>query len=199
MKPLIALSFISLLLTVFSACWNTDPRLSSRDVSAITPEYERAIQDLAEGTDPKRVETAIQILSDAKIQAFPALIKYLNDKTPASVEYFGLRAVLCAPQSTPCPPWQPTIGEACFVIIQSEVEGNWPKAYRSHYTLTDVNVREWWESRRTMSLKELQLDAATTSLERARHEGDAATIRFLQGHLSDVQSGRCCPEAIGGT
>src|SRR5678816_2897069 len=126
MKPLIALSFLPLLLTVFSACRNTDTPLSSRDVSAITPEYERAIQDLAEGKDRQTVKTAIQVLSDAKTQAFPALIKHLSDKTPASVEYFGLRDILCAPQ-TPCPPWQPTIGEACFNIIQSEVEGNWPK------------------------------------------------------------------------
>ena len=194
MKPLIAVSFIPLLLTVFSACRNTDAHLSSRDVSAMTPEYERAIQDLAESKDRQTVKTAIQVLSDAKTRAFPALIKYLSDKTPASVEYFGARAVQCAPQATPCPPWQPTIGEACFAIIQSEVEGNWPKGYRSHYTLTAENVGEWWESRRTMSLKDLQLDAATSSLERARHEGDAAAIRFLQEHLKDVQSGRCCPE-----
>jgi hypothetical protein len=194
MKPLIALYFIPLLLTVFSACRNTDARLS-----AITPEYERAIQDLAEGKDPQTVIRAIQVLSNAKTQPFPALIEHLSDKTPASFEFFGLRAVQCAPQTTPCPPWQPTIGEACFEIIQSEVEGNWPKAYRSYYTLTAGNVREWWESRRTMSLKDLQLDAATTSLDRARHKGDADAIRFLQEHLKDVQSGRCCPEGMGGT
>lgn len=194
MKPLIALSCIPLLLTVFSACGNSDPRVSSRDVSAITPEYERAIQDLAEGKDRQTVKTAIEVLSDAESQAFPALIKHLSDKTPASLEYFGGHAVQCAPQTTPCPPWQPTIGEACFVIIQSEVEGNWPKAYMSHYTLTAGNVGEWWESRRTMSLKDLQLDAATTSLEHARDKGGADAIRFLQEHLSDVQSGRCCPE-----
>ena len=94
MKPLIALCFIPLLLTVFSACRNTDARLSSRDVSAITSEYERAIQDLAEGKDPQTVKTAIQVLSDAKTQAFPALIKHLSDKTPASGEYFGLRDIL---------------------------------------------------------------------------------------------------------
>lgn len=199
MKALFALSFIPLLLTVFSACRNTDARLSSRDVAAITPEYERAIQDLAEGKDPQTVKTAIQVLSDAKTQAFPALIKHLSDKTPASVEYFGLRDIQCAPQTTPCPPWQPTIGEACFEIIQSEVEGNWPKAYRSHYTLTAGNVGEWCESRRNMSLKDLQLDAAITSLERARHKGDADAVRFLQEHLKDVQSGRCCPEGMGGT
>src|SRR4026207_996922 len=159
MKPLIALYFIPLLLTVFSACRNTDARLS-----AITTEYERAIQDLAEGKDPQTVIRAIQVLSNARTQAFPALIEHLSDKTPASFEFFGLRAVQCAPQTTPCPRWQPTIGEACFEIIQSEVEGNWPKAYRSHYILTAANVGEWWESRRTMSLKDLQLDAATTSL-----------------------------------
>jgi hypothetical protein len=197
MKPLIALSFIPILLTVFSACRNTDARLSSKEVSAITPEYERAIQDLTEGKDAQTVQTAIRVLSDAKTQAFPALIKHLNDKTPASVEFFGARGLLCAPQTTPCPPWPPIIGEACFEIIQSEVEGNWPKAYRSHYTLTAGNVGEWWESRRTMSLKDLQLDAATSSLERARHKGDADAIRFLQEHLKDVQSGRCCPEGIG--
>ena len=194
MKPLIALSFIPLLLTVFSACRNTDARLPPGTYLAITPEYERAIQDLAEGKDRQTVKTAIQVLSDAETRAFPALIKHLSDKTPASLEYFGARAVQCAPQASPCPPWQPTIGEACFAIIQSEVEGNWPKAYRSHYTLTAENVGEWWESRRTMSLKDLQLDAARTSLERARDKGDADAIRFLQEHLKDVQSGRCCPQ-----
>ena len=199
MKPLIALSFIPLLLTVFSTCRNNDARLSSRDVSAITPEYERAIQDLAEGKDPPTIISAIQVLSNAKTQAFPALIKHLSDKTPASFEFFGLRDILCAQQTTPCPPWQPTIGEACFEIIQSEVEGNWPKAYRSHYTLTAGNVGEWWEYRRTMSLKDLQLDAAKTSLERARHKDEADAIRFLQEHLKDVRSGRCCPEGMGGT
>ena len=45
MKPLIAFSFIILLLAVFSACRNTDTRPSSGDVPAITPEYERAIQN----------------------------------------------------------------------------------------------------------------------------------------------------------
>src|ERR1044071_2896088 len=161
MKPLIALSFIPFLLMVFSSCRSTDARLSSRDVSAITTEYERAIQDFAEGKDPQTVQTAVLVLGDAKTRAFPALIKHLSDKTPASAEYFGGRALQCAPQTTPCPRWPPTIGDACFEIIQSEVEGNWPKAFRIHYILTAENVGEWWESRRTMSLKELQLDAAT--------------------------------------
>ena len=197
MKPLIALSFIPLLLTVFAACRKTDAHLPAGTYLAITPEYERAIQDLAEGNDPETVKTAILLLSHAKTQAFPALIKHLSDKTPASFEYFGLRDIQCAPQTTPCSPRQPTIGEACFEVIQSEVEGNWPKAHRSHYTLTAGNVGEWWESRRTMSLKDLQLDAAESSLERARHQGDADTIRFLQEHLKEVQSGHCCPEGNG--
>ena len=199
MKRLIALSFVSLSLAVFSACRNTDALLPSRDLSAITAEYERAIDDLAEGKDPETVKTAILVLVKAKTEAFPALIKHLSDKTPSSYEYFGLRDIRCVMEATPCPPWEPTIGEACFEIIQSQVEGNWPKAYRSHYVLTAGNVGEWWESRRTMSLKELQLDAARTSLERARQKGDADAIRFLQEHLKDVQSGRCCPQGIGGT
>jgi hypothetical protein len=184
MKPLIAISFISLLLTAFSACWNTDARISSRKASPITSEYERAIQDLAEGKDQQTVKRAVQVLSDAKTRAFSALIEHLGDKTPASVEYFGGRDVQCAPQATPCSPWQPTIGEACFDIIQSEVEGNWPKAYRSYYTLTAGNVGQWWESRKTMSLKDLQLDAARSSLALARQRGDVDAIRFLQEHLS---------------
>jgi len=197
MKTQIALSVISLLLTVFSACRNTDVRISSQDVS--TAQFERAIQDLAEGKDSETVKTAILVLSEAKTEAFPALIKHLGDKTPASYEWFGILDLRCGPQTTPCPPWAPTIGEACFEIIQSEVEGNWPKAYRTHYILTAGNVAEWWESRRTMSLKELQLDAAKTSLERARQKGDADAIQFLEEHLKQVQSGRCCPEGIGST
>lgn len=198
MKPPIALSFITLLLTVFSACRATNAPLSSGDVSAITPEYEQAIQDLAEGKDEKTVLGAVQLLSRAKTQAFPALIKHVSDKTPASYDVFGIRDILCLHEKTPCPPSPPSIGEACFEIIQTEVEGNWPKAYRTHYILTAENVGEWWESRRTMSLKDLQLDAAKTSLERAQHKGDADAIRFLQEHLKDVQSGRCCPEGMGG-
>lgn len=185
MKPLIALSFMPLLLAVFSACRHTD-------VSVITPEYEQAIQDLAEGKDTQTVDTAIRVLIEAKTQAFPALIKHLSNKTPASYEHFGLRDIRCLQERTPCPPGPPTIGEACFEFIQTEVEGNWPKAYRSYYVLTAGNVGAWWESRRTMSLKDLQLDAAKTSLERATRKGDADAIRFLQQHLKDVQSGRCC-------
>jgi hypothetical protein len=193
MKPLRAISFIPLLLTAFSACWNSDARISSREASPITTEYERAIRDLAEGKDQQTVKAAVQALSDAKTRAFPALIQHLSDKSPSSFEYFGGRDIQCAPQATPCTPWQPTIGEACFAIIQSEVEGNWPKGYRGYYTLTAGNVGEWWESRRTTSLKDLQLDAAKSSLDRARHEGNADAIKVLQEHLKDVQSGRCCP------
>ena len=191
MKSPTAIFFISLLLAAFSACWNTDARISSREATPITSEYERAIQDLAEGKDQQTVKTAVQVLSDAR--AFPALIQHLSDKTLASVEYFGGSDIQCAPQATPCPPWQPTIGEACFAIIQSEVEGNWPKAYRGYYTLTAGNVGEWWQSRRTMLLKDLQLDAAKSSLDRAERERNAGAIRFLHEHLKAVQSGRCCP------
>jgi hypothetical protein len=190
MKPPTTIFFIPLLLTAFSACWNTDARISSREASPITSEYERAIHDLAEGKDQQTVKTAVQVLRDAKTRAFPALIQHLSDKTPVSVEYFGGRDIQCAPQATPCTPWQPAIGEACFDIIQSEVEDTWPKGYRSYYTLTAGNVGEWRESRRTMSLKDLQLDAAASSLDRARHKGDADAIRFLQEHLKDVQTGR---------
>ncbi|HKO96280.1 MAG TPA: hypothetical protein VJU86_04775 [Pyrinomonadaceae bacterium] len=193
MKPLTAIFVIALSLTAFSACGKTDGRISSREATPIISEYEKAIQDLAEGKDRQTVKVAVQILRDAKTGAFPALIQHLSDKTPASFEYFGGRDVQCPPQATPCTR-QPTIGEACFLIIQSEVEGNWPKAYIGYYTLTAGNVGEWWQSRQTMSLKDLQLEAAKSSLERAKHEGKADAIRFLQEHLKDVQSGRCCPE-----
>src|SRR5689334_9016330 len=144
MKRLIALSFIPLLLGVFCACRNTDAQRSS--TAAINPEYVRAIQDLAEGKDSDTVNRAILAVLYAKTDAFPALIKHVSNTTPSSYEYFGLRDILCVHEKTPCPPGPPTIGEACFEIIQSEVEGNWPKAYRSYYTLTAGNVGEWWES-----------------------------------------------------
>jgi hypothetical protein len=162
-------------------------------------EYERAIEDLAEGKDTQTVDRAILVLVKAKTQAFPALIKHVSDKTPASYEHFGLRDIRCLQEKTPCPPWPPSIGEACFELIQSQIEGNWPKAYRSYYVLTAGNVGEWWEPRRTMSLKDLQLDAARTSLERAQQKRDAEAITFLQEHLKDVQTGRCCLDGMGGT
>jgi hypothetical protein len=194
MKLSIMISVAPLLLTVGSACRVSDASLSTREPSPIILDFEVAIKDLEEGKDRQTVRAAVQTLKDAKSRAFPALIKHLSDKTNASFEYFGGRDVQCGPEATPCTPWRPTIGHACFAIIQSQIEGNWPKGYQSYYTLTPENVGEWWESRRTMSLKDLQLETAKSSLARATLKRDVDAVRFLQEHLKDVQAGRCCQE-----
>ena len=168
--------------------------------------FEVAVADLAEGKDNATVEKALKTLSGAGTAAFPTLIAHLGDQRKASFQHFGGKAILvkCPPAAEPCPPYHPTIGEACFDILAGQVEGNWPKGYRSYYTLTPENVAAWWQARRGMSLKELQLEAARSSLAAARNDyarrkrnNDGAeflkgVVKFLEANLKDVEEGRCC-------
>ena len=169
--------------------------------------FERAVADLVEGKDRATVEKAWEALRGAGTAAFPTLIAHLGDERKASFRHFGAKdiQVKCPPAAEPCPPYHPTIGEACFDILAGQVEGNWPKGYRRYYTLTPENVVAWWEARRGRSLKELQVEAARSSLaaarkdyaRRKRSKEDVkflkGVVKFLEDNLKDVREGRCCP------
>lgn len=161
--------------------------------------FEGAVADLAVDKDKATVEKALDTLYEGGTAAFPTLIAHLGDRRKASLRHFGGRAIQCVPAAEPCIPYEPTIGEACFGILGVQVEGNWPKAHTRYYTLTPENAGAWWEARRGMSLKDLQLEAARSSLavakkDYAMRKVDKHTVKFLEGHLKDVREGRCCPE-----
>jgi hypothetical protein len=161
--------------------------------------FERAVDDLAVDKDKATVKKALDTLYEAGTAAFPTLIAHLGDQRKVSLRHFGAKAIQCVSSAAPCPPYEPTIGEACFSILGVQVEGNWPKAYTRYYTLTPENAGAWWEARRGMSLKDLQLEAARSSLAAAKKDYamrkvDKDTVKFLEGHLKDVREGRCCPE-----
>ena len=154
--------------------------------------YETAIASLSENNEHSRVTNAIAVIESAGTKAFPALLAHLNDTTKASTLF--QRAVMEFDETSKVTRVHaPTIGEACFDLIQGQVEGNWPKAYRHYYVLTPENVVTWWQSRKDRSLQELQIETARTSLARARqHRGQpqysANAVRFLEAHLKEVSS-----------
>src|SRR4029078_207008 len=116
------------------------------------------------------VASAIAVLESAETRAFPALLAHLEDNTKASSTF--QRAVMEVAASGNATLHHPTIGEACFDLIQSQVEGNWPKAYRQYYVLSPQNVVSWWQSRRDRLLQELKIETARASLAQARqHRG----------------------------
>jgi hypothetical protein len=158
------------------------PQTSQTDGS-----YEAAIASLAENSDAQLVSKAIATLKSAGTKAFPALLAHLNDATTASEAF--QHEVQDINGNVP----RPTIGEACFDLIQHQVEGNWPKALRQHYALSPSNVVSWLGARKGKSLNQLRIEAAQTSLTRARQRrGTSAysrdAVRFLEKHLREVRA-----------
>ena len=151
--------------------------------------YEAAIASLAKISDAQRVSKAIAMLNGAGTKAFPALLAHLNDATTASDVF--QRAVQHIHGNVP----SPTIGEACFDLIQGQIEGNWPKGFRQYYVLSATNVARWWQARKEKSLRELRIEVARTSLTRARQSRGTSSywpeaVRFLEKHLREAQAGR---------
>jgi hypothetical protein len=160
------------------------PQTSQPDES-----YETAVAALAATNDAPRVLAAIATLKAAGTKAFPVLLAHLNDRTIAS-EVFQ-HEVQDVYGNVP----SPTIGEACFDLIQHQVEGNWPKGLRQYYVLSPTNVVSWWQARKEKSLKELRIEAARASLIRARQRRGTSgywpgAVRFLERHLREAQAGR---------
>lgn len=167
--------------------------IASNSIRPQTPHteasFEAAIASLAETSDAQRVSRAIVTLKSAGTKAFPALLEHLNDTTTASEAFQHEVQDIHGNVSSP------TIGEACFDLIQHQIEGNWPKGFRQYYVLSPTNVVSWWQARKEKSLKELRIEAARTSLTRARqHRGTSSywpeAVRFLERHLREARAGR---------
>ena len=182
MKPRILILFVEACL-IFA--------ISIRAQSSQTDgSYESAIASLSENSNAAQVADAIAVLEGAGTKAFPALLAHLNDTARASVVF--QRAMMEVDAKGNVMVHQPTIGEACFDLIQNQVEGNWPKGYRQYYVLSPNNVVSWWQARKAKPLKELQLETAQASLTQARQRRGKSgywreAVRFLEEHLREVK------------
>jgi hypothetical protein len=150
--------------------------------------YETAVASLGKASGAELVQKAIAVLERAGTTAFPTLLAHLNDKTTAS-EAFQHEV-----EDNHGNVLSPTVGEVCFDLIQHQVEGNWPKAYRQYYFLNPQNVVAWWQSRKQKSLNELRIEAARASLRKARERRGTANYypdaaRFLEKHLRAARAG----------
>jgi len=156
--------------------------------------YEKAVASLAEGKDDATIESALDTFEKAGIKAFPVLIAHLNDKALASERHFQREAVdIDAGGHTKL--HHPTIGDACFDILQGEVEGNWPKGFRQYNVLERVRLAEWWKKHESKSLHDIRLECVQISLSAARNDlkkqnapTAAAAVKFLEDRLRQIQT-----------
>ena len=156
--------------------------------------YETAIASLSENSDAAQVAGAIAALESAGTKAFPALLAHLNDRARASVVFQRAKMEFDT-KGNVMGVHHPTIGEACFDLIQNQVEGNWPKGYRQYYVLSPKNVVSWWQARKAKTLKELQLETAQASLTQARQRRGKSgysreAVRFLERHLRELKAAK---------
>jgi hypothetical protein len=181
MKPRILILFVEACL-MFA--------ISIRAQSQTDGSYETAIASLSENTDAAQVAAAIKALESAGTKAFPALLAHLNDTSRASAVFQGAKMDVDAKGNVSI--HHPTIGEACFALIQNQIEGNWPKGYREYYVLSPKNVVSWLQARKAKTLKELQLETAQASLTQARQRRGKSgywreAVRFLEEHLRELK------------
>ena len=79
--------------------------------------YEGAIASISENSDAAQVAGAIAVLESAGTKAFPALLAHLNDTGRASVVFQDASLDVDAKGNVTV--HHPTIGEACFALIQN--------------------------------------------------------------------------------
>jgi hypothetical protein len=177
-------TFILSLAVLLIACGSIRPQTPQTDES-----YEAAIAGLAANSGAQRVEKAIATLETAGTKAFPALLAHLSDTT-AAFEVFQ-HEVQDVYGNVP----SPTMGDACFDLVQGQIEGNWPKGLRQYYALSRTNIVSWWYARKEKSLKDLRIETALTSWTMARRRRgtsryDPGAVRFLEKHLREARAGR---------
>lgn len=146
------------------------------------------VRQFAAGMPERDAVRALRTLTDAGLRAFPTLLAHLNDREPiqASLNNRDVSGT-------------PTVGELCFDILQTQIEGNWPKGFREFYVLTPDNAKQWLGDRKGYSLRQLQLSSREESLRRAEAElaadpSDLTTkaVAFLREEVAKLK--RAVPE-----
>lgn len=100
------------------------------------------------------VESAISELMRRGTAVFPALIASMGDARPASQVFTRNRDIM--------PGF--TVGDACFMIIQNQIEGLRIKPQVHSYILSPENVESWLSVRVDATLAQLRVAAAEEAL-----------------------------------
>lgn len=139
------------------------------------------IRWLSVGTPEKQVDRAYSSLVASGAAAFPALIKGLENRTPADNRF--QRAVVEISPDGSRHPYTPTVGNVCFDILQLQIEGEWPKRMAAYYVVTP----EWIREHASAGLPELRDLAVDEALRRAKGQNDNQAVAFFEERLRDIR------------
>lgn len=128
--------------------------------------YEQHVRNLAAGTPATDIKASLKVLEAGGLIAFPALIAHFSDASPADPRFQRERMDRTANGALQV--HEPTIGDVCFDILQGQIEGEWPKAFRIYHVLSPVNARAWLDTHAGLTLRQLQRAAREESLRRAQ-------------------------------
>ena len=150
------------------------------------------IELLASGVPIHKTSSAIKEFESAGLDGFPALTAHLDNPVRAA-QHFVSEGLARDSNGNPIP-YKPSIGTACFELLQGQIEGVWPKGYRSYQVLNPSNIREWLAMRKDKSLQELRLECATNSLNTARRDNNKnpsdwtrRCVKFFAENLLEIQ------------
>jgi hypothetical protein len=175
---------IALMAILIFGFWNAAGFAKGREPK----NYDQYIKNFSAGTPDEKIKSSLKALDEAGMDAFPSLISALTNIEPAEPNFFQLEEMAILPDGS-SKLHSPTIGEACFGILQGQIEGNWPKGFREFYVLTPDNAKAWLEARKGQTLPELRAAASAEALRRsekqlAEHPDDEflrnSTVPFLK-------------------
>jgi len=203
-------------LTLAAGCGKEEPASSGRDGVELPGEASALVEALAspneapqiytihlrypEGYDRQaqaRVRAAEEKLRAMGPKAFPALIERLDDTGYSYTECYGTWRNL-------------KVGEVCFYIIEDQVEfyghdyatrpgADGEEVLKPSYLYTfhtTQHLRNWWEERQDMTLRELQIEALEWNIEKERERGFTddeqreTVLAPLLRRLAELKSGR---------
>ncbi len=147
----------------------------------ISSDYDALIDNLA--GDRKTATHAHDTLHEAGTEAFPALLRRIDDKTVIDNGMFHGATI-----------HKPTIGRVSFEIIQYQIESAWPKGFRAHYALNEQNVAAWLAKYKGLSITQLRIRALVDSMDSLSREIETEgvtdfrlmNLSFLRDRLNKV-------------
>ncbi|QDV46099.1 hypothetical protein Enr13x_60030 [Stieleria neptunia] len=119
--------------------------------------------------DAASASAAYDSLAERGVDAFPALAARLDDETEANYEVFRNPTVMTKTRRG----WaiyKPNVGDVAFLLIQRQIEGTWPGAFKDHHAITQSNAKDWITKHKGLTLKQLRILAVTESLSSVARE-----------------------------
>jgi hypothetical protein len=144
---------VSFLAWVAGCHGSADLRGSTVTETKFEAVYDATIRDLAAERGDAKNTAAWNGLTAAGSIAFPYLIRHFGDPELAGHIFQGDTIAM-----------KKTVGDACFELIQMQVEGRLPKTWRKYYVLTPQNTAQWLAAHRQSSLEELRIAASRDQL-----------------------------------